>query len=217
MNKVITCQYTTSLSLLLYTNHLAIFAYINFPWAPWMMLGLVSKTNKPSRMCSSLIRCLIQDSPRLGTGSFSSAQDTVKNGKSLPGAVAIVLDCDIIVSELNSSHAITFNFRLMPLGKAWTPLSPQYCSSTMMALVLYLPQRYHWKKKPNKPKQVIFSKLRHLSGPLQIMNRAGILDTRWKSNLLLNNRLAESSSFGGGAWSVVFWKDLNCYPKSGNY
>ena len=37
--------------------------------------------------------------------------------------VANVLDCGLKVC-LNSSHAITFTFRQIPLGKAWASLSP---------------------------------------------------------------------------------------------
>ena len=36
------------------------------------------------------------------------------------GIVPNMLDCNIIVN-INSSHAITFTFCLIPLGKVWTP------------------------------------------------------------------------------------------------
>ena len=63
------------------------------------------------------------------------------------GIVANLLDCHIAVST-DSSHAIAFTFRLMPLGKVLTPLYPQlwvkyyhYCPSTRMVLALNNPWR----------------------------------------------------------------------------
>ena len=44
------------------------------------------------------------------------------HGKSC-GVVVNMLNCDLIVS-LNSSHTITFPFRLIPFRKVWTTLSP---------------------------------------------------------------------------------------------
>ena len=35
-----------------------------------------------------------------------------------------VLDCNLKISEVDPSRAITFTFGLIPLGKAWTPLFP---------------------------------------------------------------------------------------------
>ena len=54
---------------------------------------------------------------------------------SLQGIVANVLDFEIIMS-LKPNWVITFNFRLIPLGKGMNPLIPhpqlwvKYCSST---------------------------------------------------------------------------------------
>ena len=69
-----------------------------------------------------------------------------------------MLDCDITVSS-NSSCAITFTFRLIPLGKVWTLLSPQlwvkkylYCSS----LALNIQQGWYAIKQRNQSKSFIF-------------------------------------------------------------
>ena len=40
------------------------------------------------------------------------------------GIVDNMMDCDIMINEMNSSFAITFTFGLIPWGKVWTPIIP---------------------------------------------------------------------------------------------
>ena len=78
---------------------------------------------------------------------------------SLCGLVANVLDCNIVISEIDSSHFITFIFRTNTLVKGMNTLLSelpvkkyQYCSLTRMALALNNPRRfiYHYTKHPNQ-------------------------------------------------------------------
>ena len=76
----------------------------------------------------------------------------------ISGQVVNVLDCNIILSS-NSSHAITFTFKLIPWGKAWTPLSfyvgLQHHSEwvqTPVMLLHSLSDQYPWERhEPSYP------------------------------------------------------------------
>ena len=82
------------------------------------------------------------------------------------GVMANLLYCDIAVSEFEFRSRYYIHFRLVPLRKVWTPLSPllsvelyRYCPPSRIVLVLNSPWRLicHWTKKLLKPKFIYLS------------------------------------------------------------
>ena len=59
---------------------------------------------------------------RLGLG-IMAIKEWLHTSAGCPRDVMVkAMDCGIVVRESYSSHAITFTFGQIPLGKAWTPL-----------------------------------------------------------------------------------------------